>query len=174
MDAGKFFRSPVCFWLWIALPIALMVLATVPTAIHLDRATRGMNEREALLDQLPLDNRRVRTTSELLAATTPVSARHAEAAQEATRRIDEFAARAGLTIRTLKVAEGLQQEGGLQVVTLQVQVQGSLRGIVQWMDELQRPGLLLDFSAGSLNASSITPDGPATGDFRLALCLRST
>ncbi len=173
MDLGTFQRSRARLWAWIALPIALMACATVPTILLRREAQRELALRESLLDSIPAVERRVRRASELLQMVTPNAARHAETTQEATRRLDESANRAGLTLRALKVMEGIETDGAFRVVNMQVQAEGSLKAMALWLDEVQKPGLLMSIRAATINANIPMSTGLYSGEFMIALRLRS-
>lgn len=152
----------------------LIVAALVPSVLYRNYTRQHLAECENLLDALPLAEKRAHSAEQLLKAVTPTFALAPDATQDATRRLDEAATRAGLTLRALKVVEGAEDKNGFKSITLQVQTQGSLRSLVQWLDEIQRPGLLLGITSVAFNGLAPLSEGIYSADLRIALRLRTS
>lgn len=174
MDLGRFARSRIQTGLWIGIPLILILLATVPSVLVLREARRGLNLRQALLDEMPVMEARARKTEQLLNSVTPLSGQAAFATEEATRRIDAAAKNSGLSIRSLKVTEGSLQTDGFQTIQMTAQVQGSLRAVAYWLDEVQKPGLLISVQSGGVQALGAPPEEAFAGEITLVLYLRTS
>lgn len=172
MDLGRFERSRFQFWTWILLPVVLMIAVTLPSYLYRLHVRRQLDEYQRLLAAVPATERVVRDVESLLKSVTPASTRVAEATEGATRRLDEAAKAAGLTLRALKVGEDVTTDGGFTSVRLGVQIQGGLPAVVQWMDDVQKPGMLISVQAATLNALSLPPTDSYSGDITLYLRLR--
>jgi hypothetical protein len=174
MDLGFFESSRLRFWLWIWVPAVVVVAVTVASMTWLHREHRGLVERQALLADLPMLDVQVRKTDAVLKSATPAAAQAAQATEELTRRLDQIAKNAGLAVRAVKFGESAPAEGGLVALQVSVQIQGPLRAVVQWLDEIQKPGVLLAVGQAELLALSLPPDETVTGDLTLVIYLRST
>ena len=174
MDLGRFERSRLQFWLWITVPLLLMVLTTVPSMVYLHLVRRDLQARQDLLAQVPAAEKRLRSAQDVLRAVTPVSTQLTEATEEATRRLDRAAKGAGLTIRSLKVAQGVEEEEGFTTANISVQLQGPLPAVVRWLDDVRKPGLLLSVREATLNSLGPSPDEEFSGDITVRLRLRKT
>lgn len=172
MDLGRFERSKVQFWLWITVPLLLLLLATLPSLLYRAHLRRDLERRQNTLAEIPAAERAVRGIDELLKAVTPSSAQQAEATESATRRLDQAAQVSGLTVRALKVSEEVDDRGAFRSVRMSVQIQGSLPAVVQWFDEVQKPGMLMSVQGASLNALNLPPSDEFAGDVTLYLRLR--
>ena len=173
MDLGYFVSSRLRFWLWISIPAALATVVTALSMVWLHQERQGLIERQALLADLPLIEVQVRKIEVLLKSATPAADRIAQTTDAVARRLDQAAKKAGLTVRSVKVGES----GGVaeEFVTLRisVQIQGSLRSVVQWLDEVQKPGFMLSVNQANLTALSLPPDDTFAGDVALIVYLRS-
>lgn len=172
MDLGRFERSRRQFWLWITVPVFLILLVTVPSMVYRSQVRRDLQEREKVLAGIPAAERAAEEVDALVKAVTPSSARLVEATEAATRRLDQAAKLTGLTVRALKVSEETLDTEGFKSVRLNVQIQGSLPAVVQWLDALQKPGMLISVHGATLNALSLPPSDEFAGDVALYLRLR--
>jgi hypothetical protein len=169
MDAGRFEQSRRRFWMWIATPVAVMVLAGVPSWLYLRHARHALAERQGLLAAtVPLEER-LRSMDVLLKSLVAGSGRGAEAADETTRRINHAATETGFVIRTLSVEKGMSETEGFKTLRIAVQGQGALPAVIHWLAELQKPGLLLRVESAKLTSLSLPPDDTVSGEFTLVL-----
>lgn len=174
MDLGVFQSRRGAIWVWIAVPLLVIVLATAITMVMQRSARQALELRQADLARLPDLEQRVARASTLLQQITPTTAQQVERTQEATRRIDEAAAMAGVTIRSLKVVDEVRDEGEFRVVTIRVQAEGKLKAVAQWLDQVQKPGLLLSVRAGALNSNIPITAGVYSTDLTIQLRLRTS
>ena len=173
MDLGYFESSRLRYWLWICVPALLAVVATAGSLAWMRLERKGLEARQALLADLPVLEVQVRKAEDLLKSTTPSGARTAQGTEAVTRRLDQAAQHAGLTLRSVKLGETGQAGGGFVSEQITVQLQGSLRGVVQWLDEIQKPGVLLGVGQVELLALSVPPDDTFSGEVALLVYLRS-
>jgi hypothetical protein len=172
MDLGRFERSRRQFWLWITVPILLILLATVPSLVYRSHVRQDLRERENVLAGIPATERAAEEIDALVKAVTPSAVRLVETTEAATRRLDQAAKSSGLTVRSLKVSEETVDTDGFKSVRMNVQIQGSLPSVVQWLDALQKPGMLITVQGATLNALSLPPSDEFAGDVALYLRLR--
>lgn len=171
MDAGRFEQSRRRFWLWIATPIAIMVVAGLPSWLYLRHARQVLVDRQALLAAAePLDGR-LRSLDALLKGVVADAGRGAEAADEATRRVNKAATQSGFAIRSLSVEKETAETEGFTTLRIAVQGQASLSATIRWLAELQKPGLLLRVETIKLTSLSLPPDETVNGEFTLVLYL---
>jgi hypothetical protein len=173
MDLGFFESSRLRFWLWVSVPAVVVIAVTVASVAWLRQARQGLEERQALLADLPLLEVQVRKADALLKSVTPSAAQSALATEAVSRRLDQIAKNAGLTVRSVKFGESGEAFAGLVTLKVSVQIQGPLRAVVQWLDEIQKPGVLLGVGQAELTALSRPPDDTFTGDVALVVYLRS-
>lgn len=173
MDLGYFESSRVRYWLWICVPALLAMVATAGSLAWVRQERKGLEARQALLADLPLLEVQVRKAEERLKSVTPSGVRTAQGTEAVTRRLDQAAQRAGLTLRSVKLGETGQASGGFVSEQIAVQIQGSLRAVVQWLDEIQKPGVLLGVGQADLLALSVPPDDTFSGEVTLIVYLRS-
>jgi hypothetical protein len=173
MDLGFFESSRLRYWLWICVPALVAVAVTVGSMAWVHRERKGLEARQALLADLPLLEVQVRKAEELLKSTTPAGDRTAQGTEAVTRRLDQAAQKAGLTLRSVKFGETGQAAGGFVSGKITVQIQGPLRAVVQWLDEIQKPGVLLGVGQAELLALSLPPDDTFSGEISLMVYLRS-
>ena len=173
MDLGLFESSRLRFWLWLATPVVVVAAVTVFSLGWLRQERRGLEARRVLADDLPMLEVQVRKADALLKSVALASDQTVAATEAVSRRLDEAARNAGLTIRSMKFGESTESVGGLVALKVAIQVQGPLRGVVQWLDEIQRPGLLLGVVQADLAALALPPDDTFSGDVVLRVYLRS-
>lgn len=173
MDLGFFESSRLRFWLWICVPAAAVIAVTGVSMAWLHQERQALKERQALLADLPLIEVQVRKTEALLKAATPVASQSAQGTETVSRRLDQAAQNAGLTVRSVKFGESGAAAGGFLAQRISVQIQGSLRSVVQWLDEIQKPGILLGVGKAEFTALSLPPDDMVAGDVLLIVYLRS-
>lgn len=174
MDLGVFQGRRGVFWVWISVPL-LLIAATTGTTVLMQRAARQeLEARQSDLALLPDLEQRVQRAAAVLQKVTPTTAQQVEGTQEATRRLDESAAENGVAIRSLKVADEVRSEGDFLVVTFRVQAEGKLKSVALWLDQVQKPGLLLSVRAGSLNCNVPVTAGVYSVDFTIELRLRAS
>lgn len=174
MDLGRFERSRLLFWSWLIVPVALVLVTVAPSMLYLRRQREGLAQRQALLAKIPDLEALTKSVDALLRSATPMADQGAQAAEEATRRLDQAAKNAGLVIRSMKVEDGTVPVEGFHTVRITVQVQGALRSVVQWLHETQKPGLLLSVQGAGLTALSLPPDEAFAGELVLVLYLRKS
>jgi hypothetical protein len=173
MDLGFFESSRLRFWLWLCIPALVAVAVTAATMVWLHQERKNLAERQALLADLPLIEVQVRKTEALLKSVSPVASQMAQATDGVSRRLDQAAQRAGLTVRSVKFGENGTSAEGLATLQISVQIQGPFRAVVQWLDEIQKPGILVSVKQAELLALSLPPDDTFTGDVVLMVYLRS-
>ena len=173
MDLGLFESSRLRFWLWISTPVVVAVAVTVLSLAWLHRERLGLEARRGLAEDLPTLEVQTRKAEALLTSVTLASDQAVAATEAVSRRLDEAAKNAGLAIRSVKFGESAETVAGLVALKVNIQVQGPLRGIVQWLDEIQRPGLLLGVVQADLSALALPPDDTFSGDLVLRVYLRS-
>ena len=173
MDLGFFESSRLRFWLWIAVPPVVAVVVTVGSMLWLQQERDGLEKRQALLADLPMLEVQVRKADALLKSITPGANQTPVAAEAVSRRVEQAAKNAGLTIRSLKFGEGGEAAGGLAAFKVAIQVQGPMRAVVQWLDEIQKPGVLLGLGQADWTALSAPPDDIYAGDLTFVIYLRS-
>ena len=156
MDLGRFMRSRLQLGLWLGVPVLLILAATIPSLLVLHNAREGLRKRQVLMEATPALEVRLRKASDLLTRVTPPAAQIGSATETATRRLDQAAQLSGLTLRFTAT------------------VQGSLRSVVKWLDEVQKPGLLFSVYSSSLQALAQPPDETFAGDVVLVLHLRTS
>ena len=172
MDEGQFERSRLVFWLWLAVPIGLMVAAMLPSRFYLDRSRRMLAERRVMLRSIdPLEDR-LRSVDGLLKSLLSETSHGVEATDAATRRINQAAQRTGFSVRTLTVEKTLGESDRLRTLRISVQGQGTLLSAIQWLDALQAPGLLLRVETANVTALGVPSNSAIAGDFTLVLYLR--
>lgn len=174
MDLGIFQTQRWSMGVWIAVPLLLIAAASATTTMMRSAARQALAQREALLSELPDLEQRVERANALLQRVTATSARQGEKIQDATKRLDESAARAGLTIRMLKVVDGVESKGAYRVATFQVQAEGSLKALVLWLDQVQKPGLLMSIRSASINSNIPITTGLYSADLTIELRLRAS
>jgi len=173
MDLGRFHRSRMTLGLWLGVPVLLVAMTLLPSSIYLRRVQKDLSERQRLQADVPVVEKRLRDISGLLKAVTPEAGRVMEATDETTRRLEAAAKKAGLSLRSLKVGEGEEQtDADFHFLTIHIQLDGSLRSVVQWLDELQRPGILLEVRSATLTAVSLPPDQTVSGEVKIRIRLR--
>lgn len=172
MDLGRFERSRAQFWLWIGVPLALLAVAGLPSVLYLRHAERALSERQVLQAAVPRLQEQVLKADDLLERVTPSEARMSEARDAASRRLDDAARRAGLTVRSVKVEENIEEEESLRTARITMQVQGSLPALVQWLDDVQKPGLLISVEEAGIHALANPPADALSGAFTFVLHLR--
>ena len=173
MDLGLFESSRLRFWLWLSLPAVVAVAVTAVSWAWMHQERRGLDARQARLDDLPLLEVQVRKTDALLKSVTPAASQAGLITEAVSRRLDQTAKTAGLTIRSVKFGESGAPAAGLVALKVSVQIQGPLRAVVQWLDEIQKPGVLLSISEAELTALSQSSDEMFAGDLTLLVHLRS-
>lgn len=174
MDLGRFERSRLLFWSWIAVPILIAAALLVPTVVYLGHQRDRLDLRRSLLGRIPDLEAQTKSIDGLLRSVTPTRELGPQAAEEATRRLDQAAKNAGLTLRSMKVEDGMGSADHFDTIRITVQVQGALRSVVRWLHEAQKPGLLLSVQGASLTALSMPPDETFSGELVLMLYLRKT
>lgn len=173
MDLGFFESSRLRFWLWLVVPAVAALGVTMGSAAWLHQERHALETRRALLDDLPLLEVQVRKAEELLKSATPSGARTAQGAEAITLRLDQAAKQAGVTLRSVKFEEMGAASGGFVSGKIAVQIQGSLRAVVQWLDDVQKPGVLLSVAQAELSALGQPPDDTFSGELKLIAYLRS-
>ena len=171
MDEGRFERSRLIFWAWLVTPAVLILAAMLPSYFLMVRTQRTLAERKSVLQTIAPMEDRLRMVNGILASLTVETGGSAQAADEATRRIYRAAQERGFTIRSLNVEKTPAESGGLKVLRISVQGEGSLPAIVNWLGEFQWPGLPLRVEAAKVTCLSLPPDNAASGEFTLALYL---
>ncbi|MCZ7592000.1 MAG: hypothetical protein M5U15_07505 [Kiritimatiellae bacterium] len=174
MDLGIFQGRRGAFWVWVSVPLLLIVAATLTTGIMQRSARHELDTLRADLALLPDLEQRVQRAAAILQHATPTFAHRVERTQEATRRLDESAAENQVTIRSLKVLDEIRSEGDFSVVTFRVQAEGKLKAVALWLDQVQKPGLLLSVRAGSLSCNVPVTTGVYSVDFTIELRLRAS
>ena len=174
MDLGRFMRSRLQLGLWLGVPVLLMLMATIPSLLVLRNAREGLRHRQMLMEATPALEVRLRKASDLLMRVTPPAAQIGPATETATRRLDQAALLTGLTLRSVKVEDQSGDVSGFKTLRFTASVQGSLRAVVKWMDEVQKPGLLFSVQSTSLQALAQPPDETFAGDVVLVLHLRTS
>lgn len=174
MDLSRFMRNRVQLGIWLGLPLVLILGATIPSWAVRHAAEKGLRQRQALLDAVPGQESRIRKAEGLLASVTPLHEQATAAREAATRRINEAATGTALTIRAVKVDDATGQDGSFRTVRITTQLQGSLREVVQWLDRVQKPGLLFSVESASFSALSQPPNETFSAEIVLALYLRNT
>ena len=174
MDAGRFEQSRRRFWLWIATPVVLMVVAGLPSCLHLRHARQALADRQALLAAAGPLEERLRSLDALMKSVVADAGHGAEAADETTRRINDAATRSGFVIRSLSVEKGTTESEGFKTLRVAVQGQGSLSATIHWLAALQKPGLLLRVETMKLMALGLPPDDTVGGEFTLVLYLSAS
>lgn len=173
MDLGLFESSRLRFWLWISTPVVVAAAVTALSWAWLRQERLGLEARQVLADDLPMLEVQTRKADALLKSVTLASDQTVAATEAVSRRLDEAAKNAGLAIRSMKFGESTESVAGLVALKVNIQVQGPLRGVVQWLDEIQRPGLLLGVVKADLAALALPPDDTFSGDVVLRVYLRS-
>ena len=174
MDLGRFMRSRLQLGLWLGVPVLLILVATIPSMVVLHNAREGLRQRQELMEATPALEVRLRKASDMLTRVTPPAAQLGPATEAATRRLDQAAQNAGLTLRSVKMDEQPVDVTGFKTLRFTATVQGSLRSVVKWMDEVQKPGLLFSVHSTSLQALAQPPDEGFAGDVVLILYLRAS
>lgn len=172
MDLGRFERSRLQFSLWIALPLFLMAVTTIPSVFYLRHLQKDLAARKAVFDLLPAAELRARAASRVLKTVTLDAGRPSEGTDDATRRIDQAAKNAGVTVRALRFGEAPEEDAHFKTYLLIVEFNGTLRAVVQWLDEIQKPGLLFTIREASVNAYAAPPNEQYGGSVKLLLRLR--
>ena len=173
MDLGRFERSRVRFWMWIAVPLALIVVACLPSWHHLARCRQQLAQRTALVAALAPLEERLATTESVLKKAVAEPDRGAEAVDQATRRINHAAQISGFVIRALNVDKASAVTEGFRVLRIAVSGQGALPAVVRWLSDLQAPGLMLRMESAKVTALSLPPDDTVSAEFTLAIYVRS-
>ena len=174
MDLGRFMRSRLQLGLWLGVPVLLILAATIPSLLVLHNAREGLRKRQVLMEATPALEVRLRKASDLLTRVTPPAAQIGSATETATRRLDQAAQLSGLTLRSVNVEDQAGEATGFKTLRFTATVQGSLRSVVKWLDEVQKPGLLFSVYSSSLQALAQPPDETFAGDVVLVLHLRTS
>lgn len=174
MDLGRFMSSRLRLGLWLGLPVVLMLVVTVPTQLMLGAAQQELRVHQQLRDLLPdLESRTVKA-DRLLKSITPLLRDTVLATDEVTRRINESVENSSLVVRSVKVDDTVGQAGVFRTVRITTQLQGSLRDVVQWLDRVQKPGLLISVRSTHINSLAAPPDESVSAEFVLAVYLRAS
>ena len=174
MDLGRFMSSRLRLGLWLGLPVALMLVVTVPSHFMLVSAQKELRLCRDLQEIVPDMEMRTRKAEQLLKSVTPPLWDSVLATDEVTRRINESVANSSLVVRSVKVDDQVGQAGTFRTVRITTQLQGSLRDLVQWMDRVQKPGLLISVQSAHINALAAPPDETVSGEFVMAVYLRTS
>ena len=174
MDEGRFERTQLRLWLWLATPVVLALAAVLFSGLYLRGVRRALVQREALLESTVSLEKRLHDVDGVLKSVLAEAGQSTEAAAETTRRINQAAQRAGFNIRSLDVDKTAGQSGGLKTLSISVQGEGPLQSVIGWLDELQMPGLLLRVVAAKLTSLGLPPDSNVSGEFTLMLYLKAT
>lgn len=174
MDLGRFMSSRFRLGLWLGLPVALMLVVTVPSHFMLVSAQKELRLCRDLQEIVPDMEMRTRKAEQLLKSVTPPLWDSVLATDEVTRRINESVANSSLVVRSVKVDDQVGQAGTFRTVRITTQLQGSLRDLVQWMDRVQKPGLLISVQSAHINALAAPPDETVSGEFVMAVYLRTS
>jgi hypothetical protein len=171
MDAGRFERSRGRFWAWIVTPLALMVLAVVPSWVYLARVQHALAQRRTLLKSIAPVEARLRHSESLLRSLVPSLAHRAESADDLTRRISAAAQKYDFRLRAMDVDKETGDAGELKTVRVTVSGQGSLAAVVGWLRAVQTPSILLRVEKVRLAALGAPPDEAASADVVFVLYL---
>ena len=172
MDPGRFERNRWRFWMWIALPVTIILLAILPPWVYLKHVLGLQAQHRAMTESAAELDARLKTVDAALAAALPPLSRLGEATDDTTRRINQAAQRSGFAIRSLNVAKSPSPVEGLLAVTFTVQGEGSLPAVVKWLTEVQQPGLMLRVEKTKLAALKIPSDEVLASEFVLVLYVR--
>ncbi len=173
MDLGRFERSRVRFWIWIAAPLVLIVVACLPSWRCLERSRRQLVQRTALVAAMVPLEERLGMTEAVLKKIVADPDRGAEAVDQVTRRLNHSAQLSGFVIRALNVEKASSATEGFRVLRIAVVGQGALPALIRWLSELQAPGLLLRMEAAKVTALSLPPDDTVAAEFTFAIYVRS-
>lgn len=174
MDLGRFMSSRLRLGLWLGLPVVLMLAVTVPSHFMLASAQKELRLYQGLQEVMPDLEMRTRKAEQLLKSVTPPLRDAVLATDEVTRRINESVANSSLMVRSVKVDDQVGQAGAFRTVLISTQLQGSLRDLVQWLDRVQKPGLLISVQSAHINALAAPPDETVSGEFVMAVYLRTS
>lgn len=174
MDLGRFMSGRLRLGLWLGVPVLLMLAVTLPTYIMLDSAKKELRLHQDLQEMLPDLESRSRKADQLLTSVTAPIKDSVQATDDVTRRINDAAANSSLVVRSLKVDDTLGQAGTFRTVRITTQLQGSLRDLVRWLDQVQKPGLLISVRSAYVNALAAPPDETVSGEFVFAVYLRGS
>jgi len=174
MDLSRFMRTRLRLGVWLSLPLVLILGATIPSWMMKAVAERGLRQRQALLDAIPEQEVQARRAETLLESVTPASPQLASARDAVSRRLQDAAVDTALTIRSVKMEDALGQDGDFRTLRITAQIQGSLREVVQWLDRVQKPGLLLSVQTAQFSALGQPPDETFSAEIVLDLYLRAS
>ena len=174
MDLGRFERSRVRFWVWIAAPVVLMAAACLPSWRYLAASRERLAQRTALMEALVPLEEHLNATESLMKKVVADADRGTEAVDQATRHINHAAQLSGFTIQSLNVDKASAAAEGFRVLRIAVSGQGALTSAIRWLSELQTPGLMLRVEAAKITALSLPPDDMVTAEFTFAIYMRSS
>lgn len=174
MDLGRFMSSRLRLGLWLGLPVVLMLAVTVPTYLMLSAAKKELRLHQEMQELLPDLESRCRKADQLWKMVTAPLRDSVMATDEVTRRINEAVANSSLVVRSVKVDDTVGQAGAFRTVRITTQIQGSLRDLVQWLDRVQKPGLLISVQSASISAMAAPPDKTVNAEFVMAVYLRKS
>lgn len=174
MDLGRFERSRVRFWVWIAAPLALMVAACLPAWRYLEVSRQRLAARAALVAALVPLEERLATSETVLKKIVASADRGPEAVDQVTKCINHAAQLAGFTIHSLNVDKATAATEGFRVLRIAVSGQGALPATIRWLSEVKVPGLMLRVEAAKITALGLPPEDLVTAEFTFAIYVRSS
>jgi hypothetical protein len=174
MDVGRFARSRGHFWAWIATPLVLIVVATIPSWVYHARLQHVLTQRRALLDSIRPVEERLRRSESLLRSLVPDTRHRAETADELTRRIGLAAQKHEFSVRAVNVDKDTSDAGELKTVRVSVSGQGALSSFIGWLQAVQVRGVLLRVEKVSVKSLSLPPDDVVTAEVLFVLFLRAS
>jgi len=156
MDLGLFRRKKIVFWLWIVLPVFVIVGIHFSVCRYCRHAAESVQQRQALALLLPdLDSALALSEAEI-SKFSEISGSAAEVQVEINTRISAVSAECGLVVNSLRITSESTKDP-LQKLKVSMDGEGGLLAVMKFMNRLQRPELLISLVNTSLRIIKFEP-----------------
>lgn len=143
MDLGIFRRNKSTFWAWIVLPALAVVVAYSVSNVYCASVEDRLYRRKAVLGILNDVEAHMKIAKDVVCAFAVMGGGQATAAEDVSTRMSELARRRGFRIDSLQVKDLVNtvttDEETSQALTIEMQGEGDMLALMQFMNDLHSP-----------------------------------
>jgi hypothetical protein len=154
MDVAVFVSSRRRMWAWLTVPVVLTVAVHISVRAYVAQATRTLRQRSEMAMELPQMEERLKAVRAALEKFALPRREDLDTAELLKSRVSETARQSGFSIDSLSVEQPTDASalarGAIPFMTMRIEGQSPLAGVVRLVNEMQTTGGLVAVDAASL------------------------
>ncbi len=168
MDLGLFKRKKIVFWLWIVLPLVVIVGIHFSVYTYCQHIAETVQTRRALALLLPDLDSALSLSEAEISRFSEISGTASEVRAAVNTRISAVSAECGLVVNSLRITSELTKDP-LQKLEVSMDGEGGLLAVMKFMNRLQSPELLISLVNANLRIAKFEPNVVYNYDFEFEI-----